>query len=46
MGGHVFEYMEVTDSDAIREIITESEAQADWDLVMEPTLVNGRSVDG
>lgn len=41
--GHVFGYMEVKDPDAIREVMTESEAQADWDLVMEPILVDGEN---
>jgi len=38
--GHVFGYMEVEDPDAIREIMEESDAQADWDEVMEPILVD------
>ena len=36
--GHVFGYMEVDDPDAIRDVMAQSEAQADWDEVMEPIL--------
>jgi len=38
--GHVFGYMEVKDPSDIREVMEESEAQADWDEVMEPILVD------
>ncbi|SEW31164.1 L-rhamnose mutarotase [Natrinema salifodinae] len=38
--GHVFGYMEVEDPDAIREVMAESDAQADWDEVMESILVD------
>ena len=38
--GHVFGYMEVQDPDVIRDVMAESEAQADWDEVMEPILVD------
>ncbi|SNZ15170.1 L-rhamnose mutarotase [Natronoarchaeum philippinense] len=38
--GHVFGYMEAEDPDAIRAVMAESEAQADWDEVMEPILVD------
>jgi len=36
--GHVFGYMELEDPDAISEVMTESEAQAEWDEVMDPIL--------
>ena len=38
--GHVFGYMEVEDPEAIREVMKESDAQADWDEVMAPILVD------
>ncbi|WP_254533302.1 L-rhamnose mutarotase [Natrinema gelatinilyticum] len=38
--GHVFGYMEVEDPEAIREMMAQSEAQADWDEVMDPILVD------
>lgn len=38
--GHVFGYMEVEDPDAIREVMASSDAQADWDEVMDPILVD------
>jgi len=36
--GHVFGFMEVEDPEAIREVMEESEAQADWEVVMDPIL--------
>jgi L-rhamnose mutarotase len=36
--GHVFGYLEVEDPDALREVMAESDAQADWDAKMEPIL--------
>jgi L-rhamnose mutarotase len=36
--GHVFGYMEVEDPDAIERVIAESEAQAEWNEVMDPIL--------
>jgi L-rhamnose mutarotase len=36
--GHVFGYMEVDDPERIREVMAESDAQADWDEVMAPIL--------
>ena len=36
--GHVFGYMEVEDPDAIRDVMEDSDAQAEWDEVMEPIL--------
>ncbi|MDS0300619.1 L-rhamnose mutarotase [Halogeometricum sp. S1BR25-6] len=38
-GGHVFGYMEVEDPEAIREVMAESDAQADWDEVMDGILM-------
>ncbi|ELZ05956.1 L-rhamnose mutarotase [Natrialba asiatica] len=38
--GHVFGYMEVENTEAIRDIMAESDAQADWDAVMEPILAD------
>jgi L-rhamnose mutarotase len=36
--GHVFGYMEVDDPEEIRTVIEESDAQAEWDEVMDPIL--------
>jgi L-rhamnose mutarotase len=36
--GHVFGFMEVEDPERIREVMEESEAQADWEVVMDPIL--------
>jgi L-rhamnose mutarotase len=36
--GHVFGYMELEDPEAVREVMAESDAQADWDEVMAPIL--------
>lgn len=38
--GHVFGYMEVEDPETIREVMAESDAQADWDDVMEGILID------
>lgn len=38
--GHVFGFMEVEDPDAIKAVMEESDAQADWEEVMDPILVN------
>jgi L-rhamnose mutarotase len=38
--GHVFGFLEVEDPTAIRAVMTESEAQEDWDAVMDPILVD------
>lgn len=38
--GHIFGYMEVKDPEAIQTVMAESTAQADWDEVMEPILVD------
>lgn len=38
--GHVFGYMEVEDPTAIRKVMAESDAQAEWDEVMEPILID------
>lgn len=42
--GHVFGYMEVDDPDVIRDVMAESEAQADWDEVMDPVLEDDADV--
>jgi L-rhamnose mutarotase len=36
--GHVFGFMELDDPEAIKEVQNESEAQADWDVVMDGIL--------
>lgn len=36
--GHVFGYMEVEDPETIEAVMTESDAQAEWDEVMDPIL--------
>jgi L-rhamnose mutarotase len=36
--GHVFGFMELEDPGAIKEVMETSEAQADWDEVMDPIL--------
>ena len=38
--GHVFGFMELEDPAVIERIMAESEAQADWDVVMDPILVD------
>ena len=38
--GHVFGFMEVDDPSVIEDVMAESDAQADWDEVMEPILVD------
>ena len=38
--GHVFGYMEVENPDVIKRVMATSEAQAEWDEVMEPILLN------
>ncbi|MBX0296185.1 L-rhamnose mutarotase [Haloarcula nitratireducens] len=38
--GHVFGYMEVEDPEAIRAVMEESDAQADWAEVMEPIVAD------
>ena len=38
--GHVFGYLEVEDPERIEEVMAESDAQADWDEVMEPILTD------
>lgn len=38
--GHVFGFMEVEDPSIIQDVMADSEAQADWDEVMDPVLVN------
>ena len=41
--GHVFGYMELEDPDAIKEVMAESEAQAEWGEVMEGIVEPGGS---
>lgn len=36
--GHVFGFMELEDPDAIEEVMENSEAQAEWNEVMDPVL--------
>lgn len=38
--GHVFGYMEVEDPEAIRAVMEESDAQADWAAVMDHIVVD------
>ena len=38
--GHVFGFMEVEDPSIIQEVMADSEAQAEWDEVMDPILVD------
>ena len=42
--GHVFGYMEVDDPEIIKEVMKESDAQADWDVVMDPILKDGDDI--
>ena len=36
--GHVFGFMEVEEPERVREVMAESDAQADWDAEMAPIL--------
>lgn len=36
--GHVFGFMKVEDPDVIRDVMANSEAQAEWEEVMDPIL--------
>jgi L-rhamnose mutarotase len=36
--GHVFGYLEVEDPEAIEAVMEDSDAQAEWDAVMDPIL--------
>lgn len=38
--GHVFGFLELDDPDVLKEVMNESDAQADWNEVMEPILVD------
>ncbi|WP_324760757.1 L-rhamnose mutarotase [Haloarcula sp. GH36] len=38
--GHVFGFMEVADPSVIKEIMADSDAQAEWDQVMDPILLD------
>jgi L-rhamnose mutarotase len=39
-GGHVFGFMEVEEPEKIKEVMANSEAQAEWEEVMDPILVD------
>lgn len=39
--GHVFGYMELEDVETIRRVMESSEAQSDWNEVMDPVLEDG-----
>ncbi|MGB9933720.1 L-rhamnose mutarotase [Haloarcula amylolytica] len=39
-GGHVFGFMEVEEPEKIKEVMANSEAQAEWGEVMDPILVD------
>jgi L-rhamnose mutarotase len=41
--GHVFGYMEVENPEIIRRVMETSDAQSDWDEVMDPILEDGES---
>jgi L-rhamnose mutarotase len=36
--GHVFGFMELDDPEAIKQVMAESDAQAEWEVVMDPIL--------
>jgi len=38
--GHVFGFMEIEEPSVIEAVMAESEAQADWEVVMDPILVD------
>lgn len=38
--GHVFGFMEVEDPTAIKDVMERSDAQAEWETVMEPILTD------
>lgn len=42
--GYVFGYMEVENPEVIEEVMAESEAQADWNEVMDPILEDADDV--
>jgi L-rhamnose mutarotase len=42
--GHVFGFMEVERPEVIREVMETSKAQADWEVVMDPILVDDDDV--
>lgn len=42
--GQVFGFMEVEDPDRIRQVMESSEAQADWEVVMDPVLEDDEDV--
>lgn len=42
--GHVFGFMELERPAAIKRVMDESDAQADWDVVMEPILDDSEDI--
>jgi len=42
--GHVFGYMEVDDPAVIEQVMAESDAQAEWNEVMDPILEDGDDI--
>ncbi len=38
--GHVFGFLDVENPEVVKEVMAESDAQADWDEVMAPILVD------
>jgi len=42
--GHVFGFMDVDDPDIIKDVMIESEAQAEWAEEMEPVLENQENI--
>lgn len=44
--GHVFGFLELEDPDALKEVMNESEAQADWDKVMDAFSSQARTAGG
>jgi len=42
--GHVFGYLELDDPDALKRVMEESEAQAEWDEVMDGIIAEDSTV--
>ncbi|MFB6077761.1 MAG: L-rhamnose mutarotase [Halarchaeum sp.] len=42
--GHVFGYLELDDPDALKRVMAESEAQAEWDEVMDGIIAEDSTV--
>ncbi|WP_254271362.1 L-rhamnose mutarotase [Haloarcula marina] len=38
--GHVFGFLDVENPEILKEVMAESDAQADWNVVMDPILVD------